>query len=203
MARENGDVCKKGATLPAKKVKRSPLSLSLPLTSSFFHHFDFSASRTLAAASRHAPSDAASAAQPAYKAFCTDKMFCSGEGVDGVTKYKSACSRNLTQSVEMAKYLKGLLASTDDPVLQAVYVRYFLSFGCQSNCNTLFTGNGYTAAGVGGLLAGEATEYLFSPFNGTALPEGKGVATVPFCLGVNGGVPDPNTGCTDLKTARP
>ena len=118
--------------------------------------------------------------------------------IDG--NYRSFCSRNMTASVEMARDLKGFLASTSDPVLQAVYFRYFLSFGCQGNYNTLFTGNGYTAAGVGGLLAGEATEWVFSAFDAASLPSAA-VDFVQFCLGINGGVPSPD--CQAYATAKP
>jgi len=70
--------------------------------------------------------------------------------------------------------------------------------------NALFTGKGFTAAGPGGMLAGEATEWLFSPFNTTKLPD-KALATVQVCLGVNGGRPDPalDKGCNNTQTSLP
>lgn len=52
------------------------------------------------------------------------------------------------------------------------------------------------------MLAGEATEWLFSPFNTTKLSD-EALATVQICLGVNGGRPDPalDKGCNNTQTA--
>ena len=116
----------------------------------------------------------------------------------------TSCSRNLTLSTTLAELLRDGLASTQDPTTQALYFRAFLLSGCSGNFNPLFTGNGYTAAGVGGVLAGEATEWLFSPFVTSDLTPGA-LATTQFCLGVNGGVPLDGTtfSCTDYNNITP
>ena len=111
------------------------------------------------------------------------------------------CSRDFALGYKMAAALKELLASTSNPVQQAAYVRLFVSFGCQGNFNSLFTGDGYTATGLGGAQATEASEWLFSPFLPKSLAPG-GFGTAQFCLGTNGGLPNAAGKC-DPSTALP
>jgi len=70
--------------------------------------------------------------------------------------------------------------------------------------NELFTGNGFTATGVGGVSMPTSTEVIISPFNSTLIPPGKGFDSVAFCLnGVNGGLPSAAGTCTQLTPAAP
>ena len=92
---------------------------------------------------------------------------------------QNGCSRDFALGYKMAAALKELLASTSNPVQQAAYVRLFVSFGCQGNFNSLFTGDGYTATGLGGAQATEASEWLFSPFLPKSLAPG-GFGTAQF-----------------------
>lgn len=116
----------------------------------------------------------------------------------------ASCGRNLTQAAILAGALNDALKTTSDPTTQALYVRAFMLAGCEGNFNPLFTGNGYTAAGIGGLLVGEATEFLFSPFLTSDLAPGA-IATTQFCLGVNGGRLLEGTAfaCSDVNNVTP
>ena len=121
------------------------------------------------------------------------------------SKGLALCSRDLAKSTAMAQALQeAFTANAGNPTMQALYFRRFLLYGCQGNFNPLNTGNGYTAAGPGGLLAGEATEWLFSPVEIQDVAPG-GYATTQFCLGVNGGslLPGTDFACTDYGNVTP
>lgn len=97
-----------------------------------------------------------------------------------------------------AKLLAANLANTTDPTEQALWFRAFLIQGCNGNFNPLFSGNGYTYTGTGGLLAGLSSELIVSPFLVDLLPS-KSYVSIPFCVnGLNGGQPTssgPNGTC--------
>lgn len=95
-----------------------------------------------------------------------------------------------------------LLPSAVTPTEQALLTRAFFMQSSEGSFNSLFTGNGYTATGVGAVFAGESTEFLFSPFFSKSLPP-KARTTIQFCLnGVNGGVPI-NGDCKTLTPPAP
>lgn len=54
--------------------------------------------------------------------------------------------------------------------------------------NTLFSGDGYTFTGTGGILSPLGREYIFAPFNVTWRPDE--IASIPVCISArNGGKP--------------
>jgi hypothetical protein len=111
---------------------------------------------------------------------------------------------DLAESVRVMLRYKELLASTTTDEQRALLTRSFFFQGSQGSFNALFTANGFTATGVGGVLMATSTEYLFSPFNSTLVQTGKGYDTVALCLnGVNGGVPSAAGTCTQLTPAKP
>ena len=130
---------------------------------------------------------------------------CSPQYLAYQTALSSAVTKQtftLADSVAVAKRYKELLATTTTDLQKALLVRAFYLQGNQGTFNTLFTGNGFTATGVGGVFMPTSTEFLFSPFNSTLLEVGKGYDTVPLCL--NGYAPSSPGGlCTQLTPAKP
>ena len=57
---------------------------------------------------------------------------------------------------------------------QALLTRALFIQSNMGNLNELFTGNGFTATGVGGVIMPTSTEVIISPFNSTLIPPGKG-----------------------------
>lgn len=96
------------------------------------------------------------------------------------------------------------LLATQAPTVQqqAVLTRALFIQSTMGNLNELFTGNGFTATGVGGVIMPTSTEVIISPFNTALLPPGKGIDSVAFCLnGANGGLPSAAGTCTQLTPA--
>ena len=110
----------------------------------------------------------------------------------------------LDKSIAVVKKYQEFLATTQNAMQQALLTRAMLLQSSMGNFNTLFSGNGFTATGVGGVFMPTSTEYLFTPFNATLIPPGKGFDSVAFCLnGVNGGLPSATGTCTQLTPAAP
>lgn len=100
-----------------------------------------------------------------------------------------ACTR--AASLAAARLLKAQLAATaGDAIEQAQWFRAYLLQTCNGEFNTLFSGNGFTYTGLGGLLSATASEFIVSPFNASQLGPGAR-ASVGFCInGLNGGQPN-------------
>jgi hypothetical protein len=100
----------------------------------------------------------------------------------------AACSSEAI--VAAAKLLaEDLKAAGGDPAAQAVAVRAFAVLGCSGNFNPLFTGNGYTATGFGGLFSPTVSEFITSPFDWDKLPS-SAIRVIDMCVnGKNGGRP--------------
>ena len=93
------------------------------------------------------------------------------------------------QAYAAANLLKEKLESTDDVIEQTQWFRAYLVPSCNGGFNALFSGNGFTYSGNGGLLTGQSSEYIISPFDANDIP-GDGKAFIPFCVnGLNGGMP--------------
>jgi hypothetical protein len=99
------------------------------------------------------------------------------------------------ETVPAAKILADKLANTIDVIDQAQWFRAFLVQSCVGGMNALFSGNGFTYTGLGGLLTPTATEYIVSPFNVSSLAKNES-SNIYFCInGLNGGRPDNNGEC--------
>lgn len=91
-----------------------------------------------------------------------------------------------------AELLATKLANTADSKEQALWFRAFLIQGCNGNFNPLFSGNGFTYTGTGGLLSGLSSELIVSPFLIELMPR-QSYVSIPFCVnGLNGGQPLPS-----------
>lgn len=95
----------------------------------------------------------------------------------------------------VAEVLAADLAAATNAVEEAIIFRAFLIQNCSGAFNPLFTGDGFTATGFGGLFSPTSSEYIVSPFYQENVPE-KAKAAIPFCInGQNNGRPNPDGSC--------
>ena len=134
---------------------------------------------------------------------CSADFLSYGNAFDAASKAQGVIRFTLSQSVAVMNEYKRLLASpnVETDLQKAQLTRSFFLQGSQGTFNPLFAGNGYTATGVGGVFMETSTEFLFSPFNSTLVPPGKGQDSV--VLGLNGRMPSAAGTCTQLTPAKP
>jgi len=129
--------------------------------------------------------------------------FCKGyQGRDWKMKAKAMSAPFTSESgcdpaetITAAKILADELSNTTDTIEQAQWLRAFLLQDCAGDFNPLFSGNGFTYTGLGGLLTPAGTEYIVSPFNISSLGENE-YSKIYFCInGLNEGRPDENGRC--------
>ena len=95
----------------------------------------------------------------------------------------------------VAESLAADLAAATTPEEETIIFRAFLIQNCSGAFNPLFTGDGLTATGFGGLFSPTSSEYIVSPFYQEEIPS-KSKAAIPFCInGQNGGMPNPDGSC--------
>ena len=87
------------------------------------------------------------------------------------------------------------LAAATSPEEEAIIFRAFLIQTCSGAFNPLFSGDGFTVTGFGGLLAPTSSEWISSPFYQENISQ-KFKAAIPFCInGQNGGMPNADGSC--------
>jgi hypothetical protein len=99
---------------------------------------------------------------------------------------------------QVAQTLQADLAVAASDEEAAIIFRAFLIQSCSGTFNPLFSGDGFTVTGFGGLLSPTSSEFIVSPFFHDDVPQSS-KATIPFCInGQNGGKPNPDGSCAIL-----
>jgi hypothetical protein len=96
---------------------------------------------------------------------------------EGVTGYTIGQRRGLNVAVGDPLFVVKIDADSRRVMVgprEALLTRALFIQSNMGNLNELFTGNGFTATGVGGVIMPTSTEVIISPFNSTLIPPGKG-----------------------------
>ena len=106
---------------------------------------------------------------------CFPSLVYAGKRVDAETCYPPSTRATLKGPIATVQKYQELLATAAPTVeKQALLTRALFIQSNMGNLNELFTGNGFTATGVGGVIMPTSTEVIISPFNLTLIPPGKG-----------------------------
>jgi hypothetical protein len=96
---------------------------------------------------------------------------------------------------KVAKSLVSDLATATTPEEEAIIFRAWASQSCSGAFNPLFSGDGFTVTGFGGLSSPTSSEYIVSPFYQENV-RARDKAAIPFCInGQNGGKPNADGSC--------